>query len=460
MDRERHGLRAVPFAVVRPAVLAFLSSECYNIRQEKQTVRRQKGNYMISKPRGTMDIMPEETPLWQHIEKTVRETASKYGYEEIRTPTFESTELFARGVGDSTDVVQKEMYTFEDREHRSFTLRPEGTASVVRALIENGRCSDAMPLRLYYLISCFRYEKPQAGRSREFFQFGTEMFGSSDPSADATVISLANEIIGSLGITDVGLHINSIGCPECRPGYRKALVEYFTDYSGELCESCRERLKTNPLRILDCKSPVCSEIAKKAPKMIDYLCGECKDHFESLTEYLSSMGIRYEIDPYIVRGLDYYTRTVFEFISGGIGAQSTVCGGGRYDGLMKELGGPDLPGIGFAMGLTRLILAMKASGAEMPASAVPAVYFCTMGKEAVKYALSQVAVLREKGIFADCDIVGRSVKSQMKYADKIKARYAVVIGDNELQTGKAVLKDMILGSSREVGLKELWKEFV
>lgn len=416
---------------------------------------------MIQKPRGTMDILPEETPLWQYIERTAREVAARYGYEEIRTPTFEATELFARGVGDTTDVVQKEMYTFEDREHRSFTLRPEGTASVVRALIENGRCSDAMPLKLYYLISCFRYEKPQAGRSREFFQFGTEMFGTASPASDATVISLAHDIIKELGITDVKLHINSIGCPNCRPAYREALVKYFSAHEAELCDSCRERLLTNPLRVLDCKSPICSAIAKDAPKTIEHLCPECDDHFARLGEYLTASGIDYEIDTHIVRGLDYYTRTVFEFIAGGIGAQSTICGGGRYDGLMSQLGGPALPGIGFGMGITRLILAMKASGAELPTNAAPALYIAPMGDAAIKFALSEVSKLRAAGIYAECDIVGRSLKAQMKYADKIGARYALVVGDNELEAGRANLRDMKnADGSREIALDSLTAELI
>ncbi|MBR5453461.1 MAG: histidine--tRNA ligase, partial [Clostridia bacterium] len=366
---------------------------------------------------------------------------------------------FCRGVGDTTDVVQKEMYTFEDREHRSFTLRPEGTASVVRALIENGRCSDAMPLKLYYLISCFRYEKPQAGRSREFFQFGTEMFGAASPASDATVISLANDIIKELGIKDVKLHINSIGCPNCRPAYRDALVQYFSAHEAELCDSCRERLKTNPLRVLDCKSPICSAIAKDAPKTIEHLCPECDDHFSRLGEYLNASGIEYEIDTHIVRGLDYYTKTVFEFICDTIGAQSTVCGGGRYDGLMSQLGGPALPGIGFGMGITRLILAMKASGVDLPTNPTPALYIAPMGDAAIKYALSKVAELRTAGIYAECDIVGRSLKAQMKYADKIGARYALVVGDNEIEAGRANLRDMKnADGSREIALDELVAE--
>ena len=404
----------------------------------------------IQKPRGTMDIFPKDALVWQKIENKAREVASLYGFGEVRTPTFEELALFKRGVGEVTDVVQKEMYTFEDREGRVFALRPEGTASVVRSIIENGKTSDAMPLRYYYLINCFRYEKPQAGRSREFFQFGTEMFGTQDASADATVIALANELINGLEIKGVSLHINSIGCPNCRPKYREALVEYFKSHESELCPTCQERLKTNPLRVLDCKSPICSELAKGAPKTIDHLCDECSDHFEDLKGYLEAQGIEYTVDPKIVRGLDYYTKTVFEFICDSIGAQSTICGGGRYDGLMEQLGGPSLPGIGFGMGLTRLILAMEASGTSNIEEKKPLLYIAPMGKDARKRALSIVAKLRGENIYAECDISARSLKAQMKYADKIGAKYTLILGDSELESGKAQLKNMAESSQEEV----------
>ena len=397
---------------------------------------------MIQKPRGTMDILPEQVGVWQFIEKKAREVAAKYGFGEIRFPTFESTELFARGVGDTTDVVQKEMYTFTDREDRSYTLRPEGTACVVRSLIENGRCSDTMPLKLYYLINCFRYEKPQAGRSREFFQFGTEMFGAAAPQSDATIIALANTLIRELGIKDVKLHINSIGCPKCRPMYHDALVKYFSDNKDKLCDTCKERLVTNPLRILDCKCPECKALAADAPKTVDNLCVECQTHFDGLKLVLDNSGIEYEIDPHIVRGLDYYTRTVFEFICENIGAQSTICGGGRYDGLMKQLGGPELPGIGFGMGITRLILALEASGVNIESESKPAVYIAPMGTAATVRAFELVEKFREVGIYAETDLVARSLKAQMKYADKKCAKYTVIIGDSELESGKVVLKDM------------------
>ncbi len=410
---------------------------------------------MIQKPRGTMDILPEETPTWQFIENTARRVAKTYGFSEIRFPTFESTELFKRGVGNTTDVVQKEMYTFTDREDRSFTLRPEGTASVVRSLIENGKCSDTMPQKLFYLINCFRYEKPQAGRSREFFQFGTEVFGSASPMTDATLISLAHSLLTELGIKNVHLHINSIGCPNCRPHYRDALKAYFENHKETLCDTCKERLDTNPMRILDCKSPICKEIAKDAPKTVDHLCPECQEHFSQLKSYLEAMGIPFAVDTSIVRGLDYYTRTVFEYIADGIGAQSTVCGGGRYDGLVKELGGPALPACGFATGITRLILAMEAAGVKIPAPDGPILYIAPLGEAARAKALAIVSALRQKGIYADCDIVGRSLKAQMKYADKIAAAYTLMLGDSEIESGRAVIKQMATSTQEEIALDEL-----
>ncbi len=408
----------------------------------------------IRKPRGTMDIMTPDVYIWNHIENTVRDVALRFGFGEIRTPTFEELGLFHRGVGEMTDVVQKEMYTFEDKEGRVFALRPEGTASVVRAVLENGRCSDTMPLKLFYLISCFRYEKPQAGRSREFYQFGTEMFGAADPSADFTVIALADTIIKELGIKDVSLHINSIGCPHCRPAYRARLISYFEENEDKLCEMCRQRLHTNPLRVLDCKNEACAKLAAEAPTTVDNLCPDCADHMTALRRYLDAAGIAYTVDPHIVRGLDYYTRTVFEFIAGGIGAQSTVCGGGRYDGLMEQLGGPSMPGIGFGMGLTRLILAMEQSGVTPPAAPRPEVYLAPMGDAARATALTITQNLRAKGIYAECDIMGRSLKAQMKYADKIGARRTLILGDSEIESGKAQLRNMEDGIQKEISLAD------
>ena len=406
----------------------------------------------IRKPRGTMDILTPDVYLWNKIEDTVRAAAIRYGFGEIRTPTFEELGLFHRGVGETTDVVQKEMYVFSDKEGRQFALRPEGTASVVRAVLESGRYADTLPLKLFYLINCFRYEKPQAGRSREFYQFGTEMFGAADPAADFTVISLADTILRELGIRNVSLHINSIGCPHCRPAYRQKLISYFEANEDKLCETCRTRLHTNPLRVLDCKNESCAALAAAAPKTIDNLCPDCAAHMDALRGYLDRCGVAYEIDPHIVRGLDYYTRTVFEFIAGGIGAQSTVCGGGRYDGLVEELGGPSMPGIGFAMGITRLILAMQQSGASAPEVPVPELYVAPMGGAARAAALALTQSLREAGVYAECDIMGRSLKAQMKYADKIGARRVLLLGDAELESGRANLRTMADGTQTEIVL--------
>ncbi len=406
---------------------------------------------MIQKIKGTMDILPDSAALFRYIEGVMREEAEKYGYGEIRTPTFESTELFVRGVGDTTDVVQKEMYTFKDGD-ASISLRPEGTASVVRAIIENGRCSDPMPLKYYYIISCFRHEKPQAGRSREFFQFGTEMFGSESPLADASAISLAAAVLRRLGLDNVKLHINSIGCRECRPSYRKALVSYYEGHTDKLCDTCRSRLTKNPLRLLDCKNPECHELSIGAPKTVDHLCPDCERKFKLLKSALGSMGIEYIEDSSIVRGLDYYTGAVFEFVADGIGAQSTVCGGGRYDGLVKSLGGPELPGIGFGMGITRLILAMKEKGLDNIDLPKPKLYIAALGEGAMLKAAEISERLRRTGFYAECDIVGRSLKAQMKYADKIGAEYTLIIGDSEIEAGRAQLRNMKNGEQKEVFL--------
>ena len=408
---------------------------------------------MIQKIKGTMDILPDETPLFRYIEGIMREEAEKYGYGEIRTPTFENTELFVRGVGDTTDVVQKEMYTFADRdENRSISLRPEGTASVARAIIENGKCSDPMPLKYYYIISCFRHEKPQAGRSRAFFQFGTEMFGSDSPTADATAIALAASVLRRLGLKNVKLHLNSIGCRECRPIYRETLVRHFESERECLCDTCRDRLAKNPLRLLDCKVEACHNIAIRAPRTVDHLCESCRTKFDMLTRSLDAMGIEYVVDPAIVRGLDYYTGAVFEFIADGIGAQSTVCGGGRYDGLVKSLGGPELSGIGFGMGITRLILAMREAGTDKAEVKKPELYIASLGESAAVAALAIAERLRSTGHVIECDIVGRSLKAQMKYANKIGAKYTLIIGDSEIELGRAQIRNMETGEQSEVEL--------
>ena len=410
---------------------------------------------MIQKPRGTLDILPGESEIWQQVETKIKKVASLYGFREIRLPTFEMSELYKRGVGETSDVVQKEMYSFNDNDKRNITLRPEGTAGVVRSVIENGLGNGALPLALYYLISCFRYEKPEAGRSREFYQFGVELFGAKDASADANVISLASAVFRELGLTGVRLEINSIGCPNCRPRYHKALRDYFEARKEELCPTCLERLDKNPLRILDCKSPICREIGEGAPKTIDHLCPECEEHFKALQGYLDAAGIEYTVNPRIVRGLDYYQKTVFEFITDKIGAQSTICGGGRYDGMVKELDGPDLCGLGFAMGLTRIMLALEAEGVLPTVDESPDLYIASMGDSARAKSFEMTEALRGVGKRALFDQVGRSVKAQMKYADKMGAKYSMVLGDSELESGHAVLKNMQNGETLDVEIANI-----
>ncbi len=408
----------------------------------------------IQKPKGTLDILPEDIGLWQYIENAVRETARVNGFSEIRMPTFEATELFCRGVGDTTDVVGKEMYTFIDKDGSSLSLRPEGTAGVARSVIENGLYAGAMPLKLYYLSNFFRREKPQAGRSREFWQFGTELYGSSLPEADAQVIMLADSLFKKLGLKKVTLRINSIGCPECRPSFRRALLDYFSQYESELCDTCRERLQKNPLRVLDCKSPICSGYAKNAPKTLEHLCGNCNDHFEKLKKLLDDCGIEYIVDPAIVRGLDYYTGTVFEFTVDSIGAQSTVCGGGRYDGLLSSIGGPELPAVGFGMGITRLIQALKDENLVPELKSGCDIYIAPLGESANGFAFKLAKQLRDEGIAAETDICKRSLKAQMKYADKSGADYVLVVGDNEIAEGVAELRDMRNGERVKVALSK------
>lgn len=404
--------------------------------------------------RGTQDVLPAESYKWQHMEQTALSIARDYGYREIRTPVFEHTELFQRSVGETTDVVQKEMYTFEDKGGRSITLRPEGTAGAARCLLEHGLNNDALPVKVSYLTSCYRYEKPQAGRLREFHQFGVECFGAAAPQADAEVIALAHSVLENLGVTGVSLHLNSIGCPECRAKYHAALKAYFEARRDELCETCQGRLERNPMRILDCKSPVCSAIAADAPVMLDYLCDDCAAHFEAVKSCLDAAEIAYSIDPHIVRGLDYYTRTVFEFVSDALGAQAVVCGGGRYDGLCEELGGPHIPSLGFGMGLERLLLVLEAKEAPFPEPPRCEVYLAPMGDAAVKQCFAIATRLREGGVSVELDAVGRGLKAQMKYADKLKARYTIVVGDNELETGTAKLKDMETGEQTDIQLDD------
>ena len=410
--------------------------------------------------KGTQDILPDVVYKNQFIEQTLLDIASKFGFREIRTPVFEHTELFQRGVGETTDVVQKEMYTFDDKGGRSITLRPEGTAGAARAFLEHGLFNEALPQKLCYVLNCYRYEKPQAGRWREFQQFGVEMLGAAHPAADAEVISLANEIFAFLGVEGIELQLNSIGCPECRKNYHAALKEYFEAKKDELCPTCLGRLEKNPMRILDCKSPVCSEIAKDAPAIIDYICEDCSKHFESVKKYLDKMNIEYSVNPRIVRGLDYYTRTVFEFVSTDIGAQDTVCGGGRYDGLIEELGGPHVPSLGFGLGTGRLLMLLEAQGIELPKPSGCDIYIAPMGENASYEAAAIVADLRAGGISAQTDVVGRSLKAQMKYADKIGAKYTMVLGDDEIASGKAKIKNMDSGEATEMVLADLAENFM
>ena len=408
----------------------------------------------IKSIKGTADVLPSESYKWQFVERLFLDTAKLYGFGEIRIPTFEDKRLFIRSVGDTTDVVQKEMYTFTDQGGRELALRPEGTAGVNRAVIESGLINGALPVKLSYALSCFRAEKPQAGRMREFHQLGMELFGSASPSADAEIIAFVNNFFGLLNIQNISLEINSIGCPTCRKEYHAALRAYFESKKDQLCETCLGRLEKNPLRILDCKNPECHEIAKDAPVVLDYLCDDCRAHFEGLKKRLDALNIPYTVNPRIVRGLDYYVRTVFEFVSGDLGAQSTVCGGGRYDGLLGSLGGADQPGIGYAMGGERLLMVMKAQGIEIPGPDPCDLYIASIGEEAAIRALSLVSSLREEGFSAECDIVGRSVKAQMKYADKIGARYSMILGDNELAENQARLKNMQTGETVDIALDD------
>lgn len=408
---------------------------------------------LIKRPNGTEDVTPKNIAKWHTVEHVVKEVASCYGFKEIRIPTFENTELFQRSVGETTDVVQKEMYSVIAKETK-FTLRPEGTAGTIRAMLQNGMLNDAMPQKAYYILSCFRHERPQAGRLREFHQFGLEMAGSAKPSADADIISLAYEIIKTLGIKNTELKINSIGCPECRAEYHKALKGFFENRKSDLCETCLSRLDKNPMRILDCKSPVCSEIAKDAPVILDFLCEECSEHFDKLKGYLDNLGIIYTVDPTIVRGLDYYTKTVFEFVTTDIGAQGTICGGGRYDGLIQELGGHPTPALGFAMGLERLILTMENQGIEFDTEDSCTLYIAPMDEAAVPEAMKLAHTLRKDGFWVEYDTVGRSLKSQMKYSDKIKAKFTMVFGENEINSKIAKLKNMKTGEELEIKLDD------
>ena len=410
---------------------------------------------LTNAPKGTKDVMPQQAYKWHYIEKKFAEICERYGFKEIRTPVFEHTELFHRGVGETTDIVQKEMYTFNDLGGRSITLRPEGTSPVVRAYCEHKVFADPQPTKVYYNIPCFRYEKPQSGRLREFHQYGVETFGTTNMMADAEIIAIGYDFINELGITDVELQINSVGCPKCRQKHRDALKEFLAPKLDQLCPTCQGRYNTNPMRILDCKSPIDQELVKDAPMMLDYLCDECAQAFEDLKANLDSLGIEYTVNPKIVRGLDYYTKTAFEFITNKIGAQGTVCGGGRYDGLVEEVGGPSTPGVGWGMGKERILMTMEACGVEIPEPEGIDAFIAFMGDRAKAAALKLMAELRREGKSVQIDVMGRNIKNQFKLANRLGARKTVVIGENELAENKFAVKDMATSEQIEVPMEEI-----
>ncbi len=409
----------------------------------------------ISRPRGTGDILPGEIHKWHYLEDTFREVCREYNYEEIRTPIFEHTELFERGVGDTTDIVEKEMYTFLDRGKRSITLRPEGTAAAVRAYLENKLGAGPQPVKLYYTGPMFRYDRPQAGRFRQFHQVGVEVFGSRDPGLDAEVMAMAMDFYTRLGLKELELRINSVGCPQCRPVLGERLLEFFRPSLEELCTNCQGRYQRNPLRILDCKSSRCGELSVGAPTTLDCLCNGCAEHFAKVKGYLDLLNISYVVDPRLVRGLDYYTNTAFEIMATDIGAQSSIGGGGRYDGLMEACGGPPIPGIGYALGMERIILTMESQGAAFPENGPIDTFVVSVDPEAEMKAFEILFKLRKNGLSADKDYIGRSLKAQMKYAGKLNPRYTVLLGSDELVRGTAGLKDMASGVQEEVPLAGL-----
>ena len=412
----------------------------------------------ISAPKGTKDLLPDQVYKWHYVENKFSDICKRYGFKEIRTPMFEHTEVFARGIGDTTDVVQKEMDTFNDHAGRSITLKPEGTSGAVRAFIEHKQYAEVQPTKYYYNTDCFRYEKPQAGRLRHFHQFGIEVFGTSNMLADAEVISLGYDFLTELGITEIQLRINSVGCPDCRRKYRDALKEFLKPRYDELCNTCKDRYERNPMRILDCKSEICKKIVENAPRMLDYLCDDCRNAFEELKTNLTSMGIEYVIDPNIVRGLDYYTKTAFEFVTTKIGAQGTVCGGGRYDHLIEELGGPPIPGVGFGLGIERLIMLMEANDVKFPEESRPEVFIAVMGEAAKSFGLKLCRELRQKGVIAEMDTLSRNIKGQFKYADRLGAKYTLVIGEDELKKGVVSLKDMAKSEQREIKIENIYEK--
>lgn len=414
---------------------------------------------MINIPKGTKDVLPEESYKWHYIESKLRDVAKLFCINEIRTPTFEHTELFLRGVGETTDIVNKEMYTFLDKGERSITLKPEGTAGVARSFIENSLYGNAQPTKMYYITPVFRYEKPQNGRLREHHQFGIEYYGSYSPYADVEVMMVAKTIFNTFGVDNLVLHINNIGCDKCRKNYNEALKAYLKEHLDGMCETCKERFDKNPLRILDCKEEKCKLITAKAPITLDYLCDDCKEHHKTVCAMLDKLGVDYVVDPKVVRGLDYYTGTVFEFISNNIGAQGTVCGGGRYNKLVEEVGGKPMPAVGFGMGIERLMLTLTNLGLFMGEPYRPKVYVAPICDKARDMYIPIVMKLRNNGIATECDLLDRSVKAQMKYANKINAEYVIVLGEEELNTNTVNVKNMIDGNSDNVNIDELVEYF-
>ncbi|MGO1527815.1 MAG: histidine--tRNA ligase [Senegalia sp. (in: firmicutes)] len=406
-------------------------------------------------PRGTKDVLPNESYKWQYLEKVFREVCNNFGYKELRTPTFEHTELFERGVGETTDVVQKEMYTFLDKGDRSITLKAEGTAPAARSYIENKLYADPQPIKTFYITPIFRYERPQKGRLREHHQFGVEVYGSESPSIDAEVMSILDNLYKKLGVKGIELQINSIGCSKCRPNYDQALKEFLNEKLDDLCETCNSRFDTNPMRILDCKNDNCQKQLEDAPTMLDYLCDECNQHFDMVKAYLDNLEIEYIVNPRIVRGLDYYTKTAFEFISSEIGAKSTVCGGGRYDGLVEQIGGPHTPAIGFGMGIERLLLTLENNNIELPKDDDLDIFIVTMDEKSKALAMKIIKDLREINISSDLDHLDRSVKAQFKYSNKLNSTYTIVIGNDEIENKSVKIKNMKTSEQEEISLENI-----
>lgn len=410
---------------------------------------------LTTAPRGTKDIMPGDVLAWRYLEETMRRICAQFGYNEIRTPVFEHTELFLRGIGETTDVVEKEMYTFTDRGNRSITLRPENTASAVRSYVEHKLYADPAPTKLFYIGPMFRYDRPQAGRYRQFHQFGIEALGVNGPNIDAEIIILAVQILEELGLKDLKLKINSVGCPKCRPQHREKLQEFFKPNFDELCNDCKSRYDRNPLRLLDCKNPHCHELGEGAPSLEECLCDECKAHFEGLKELLTAAGLEYEIDHNLVRGLDYYTKTAFEIQYAPLGAQSAVCGGGRYDGLIEEIGGPATPGIGFAMGMERVLLALESQNLLPQFNTGMDIFAVCPNKDLFSSVFKAVAELRRAGFKAEFDFLGRSMKAQMKQANRVNAKYVLIFGEDEFARGNVVLRNMANSEQTEIAISDI-----